>query len=156
MDQLDRDLIRILQKDAKKPFTKIAEELKEPDTTIHFRTRRLLENNVVTRFSALVCPEALGYTTSVLLHIEIGGHILPDISKDRTQSFAQELAQEEHFLLVAVDSKPMLIHAVLMGTSEENLLQHVENLKKSPDVVNVSLDSLSLIVKGWEISGTPD
>ncbi len=156
MDQLDRDLIRILQKDAKKPFTQIAEELKQPDTTIHFRTRRLRDNNILTRFSALVDPAAFGYTCSALLHIEIGGHILPDISKDRTQTFAQELAQEEHFLFVAVDSKPMLIHALMMGTSEEDLLERIENLKKSPDIVNVSHDSLSHVVKGWEISGNPD
>ena len=156
MDQLDRDLISILQKDAKKPFTQISEELKQPDTTIHFRTRRLRENNIITRFSALVQPEALGYTTSAILHIEIGGHILPDISKERTETFAQELVQEEHFLFVAVDSKPMLIHAILMGTSEEDLLQRIENLKKSPDIVNVSIDSLNHVVKGWEISGTPD
>ncbi len=156
MDQLDRDLIRILQKDAKKPFTQIAEELNQPDTTIHFRTRRLKDNNIVTRFSALVRPEALGYTTSAFLHIEIGGHILPDISKDRTQTFAQELAQEEHFLFVAIDNKPMLIHAIMMGTSNEDLLERIETLKKSPDIVNVSFDSLNHIVKGWEIGGNPD
>ncbi|MFW9835214.1 MAG: AsnC family transcriptional regulator, partial [Candidatus Thorarchaeota archaeon] len=49
MDQLDRDLIRILQKDAKTPFTKIAKDLDQPDTTIHFRAKRLKENDVVTR-----------------------------------------------------------------------------------------------------------
>jgi len=156
LDQLDRDLIHILQKDAKKPFTQIAEELNQPDTTIHFRTRRLRENNVVTRFCALVHPEALGYTESALLHIEIGGHILPDISKERTQTFAQEIAQEEHFLWVAVDSERTLIHAILMGTSEEELSTRIENLKKSPDIVNISFDSLGAIVKGWEISGNPD
>lgn len=156
MDQLDRDLIRILQKDAKKPFTQIAQELEQPDTTIHFRTRRLKDNKIVTRFCALVDPEALGYTESALLHIEIGGHILPDISKDRTETFAGELAREEHFLWVAVGAEPMLIHALVMGTSEDNLLQHVEKVRKSPDVVKVSYDSLNSIVKGWELSGNPD
>ncbi|TFG28735.1 Lrp/AsnC family transcriptional regulator [Candidatus Thorarchaeota archaeon] len=156
MDQLDRDLIRILQKDAKRPFTQIAEELNQPDTTIHFRTRRLKENNIVTRFCALLHPDALGYTQSALLHIEIGGHILPDISKDRTQTFAMELAQEEHFLWVAIGSEPMKIHTLVLGTSEDDILQHIEDVKKSPDVVNVSFESLNNIVKGWEISGNPE
>ena len=156
MDQLDRDLIRILQKDAKKPFTQIAEELKQPDTTIHFRTRRLRDNNIITRFCALVQPEALGYTQSALLHVEIGGHILPDLSKDRTQTFAQELAQKDHVLWVAVDGELTILHVVLMGTDEDDLLRHIENLKKAPDVVNVSSTSLGSIVKGWEISGIPE
>ncbi|MHA1740489.1 MAG: AsnC family transcriptional regulator, partial [Candidatus Thorarchaeota archaeon] len=54
MDELDRSIIRILQRDARLPFTKIAEELGQADTTIHFRTRRMVRNGVITRFSALV------------------------------------------------------------------------------------------------------
>ena len=121
MDQLDKDLIRILQQDAKRPFTQIAEELKQPDTTIHFRAKRLKENNTVTRFCALVRPEALGFTVAALLTIEIGGHILPEISKDRTQSFAAELGSEDQYLWIAVDDEPMIIHAVIMGENEKDL-----------------------------------
>ncbi len=156
MDQLDRELIRILQKDAKTPFTKIAEELSRPDTTIHFRTKRLEENNVVSRFSALVRPEAFGFTMCSLLTIEIGGHIVPEISKDRTHSFAQELSQRDDYLWVAVDQEPMLIRALLMGTDEEGIESEISRLRKSPDVVNVTENPLGKVVKGWEISGNPE
>ena len=156
MDQLDRDLIRILQQDAKRPFTQIAEELKQPDTTIHFRAKRLKENNTVTRFCALVHPKALGFTVSALLTIEIGGHILPEISMDRTQSFAAELCDEDQYLWIAVDTEPMIIHALIMGENEQDLNQRVETIRKSPDVVKVTMNSMSSIVKGWEISGNPE
>ena len=156
MDQLDRDLIRILQKDAKTPFTKIAEELKQPDTTIHFRAKRLKESNTVTRYCALVRPEALGYTVSAIFRIEIGGHILPEISKDRTRSFAEEIAANEQYLWVAVDEEPMVVHALTMGTDEEDLQERAETLRKSPDVVKVTMTSVSAVVKGWEISGNPE
>ena len=156
MDQLDRDLIRILQQDAKRPFTQIAEELKQPDTTIHFRAKRLKENKTVTRFCALVRPEALGFTVAALLTIEIGGHILPEISKDRTLSFAEELSEEDHYLWIAVDNEPMIIHAVIMGDNEQDLNQRVEVIRKSPDVVKVTMNSINSVVKGWEISGNPE
>ena len=156
MDQLDKDLIRILQQDAKRPFTQIAEELKQPDTTIHFRAKRLKENNTVTRFCALVRPEALGFTVAALLTIEIGGHILPEISKDRTQTFAAELGSEDQFLWIAVDDEPMIIHAVVMGENEQDLNQRVERIRKSPDVVKVTMNSMNSVVKGWEISGNPE
>ncbi|MBD3405880.1 MAG: AsnC family transcriptional regulator [Candidatus Lokiarchaeota archaeon] len=155
MDQLDRDLIKLLQKDARTSFTDIAEELGKPDTTIHFRTKRLKSSNVVTRFSALVRPEAMGYNISGLAKIEIGGHILPDISKNRTDSFAEELAQEEHCLWVAVDTEPMTIYALILAKDEKSLENRVENLRKSPDVVRVSLNLLKSVVKGWELSGKP-
>ncbi|TFG99166.1 Lrp/AsnC family transcriptional regulator [Candidatus Thorarchaeota archaeon] len=156
MDQLDRVLIRILQQDAKRPFTQIAEELKQPDTTIHFRAKRLKENNTVTRFCALVRPEALGYTTSAVLTIEIGGHILPEISKDRTKTFAEELGKEEQYLWIALDNEPMIIHAVILGENEDDLKQRVEGIRKSPDVVKVTMKPMSSVVKGWELSGIPE
>ncbi len=156
MDQLDRDLIRILQQDAKKPFTQIAEELKQPDTTIHFRARRLKENGTVTRFCALVRPEALGFTKAALLTITIGGHILPEISKDRTKTFADELSKDDQYLWIAVDEEPMIIHALIMGEDEQDLNQRVESIRKSPDVVNVTMNPMSSIQKGWEISGNLD
>jgi DNA-binding Lrp family transcriptional regulator len=142
-----------LQQDAKRPFTQIAEELKQPDTTIHFRAKRLKENNIVTRFCALVCPEALGYTTSATLTIEIGGHILPEISKDRTKTFAEELGKEEEYLWIALDNEPMTIHAIILGENEDDLKQKVEGIRKSPDVVKVTMKPMSTVVKGWEISG---
>ena len=154
MDQLDRDLLRILQKDAKTPFTRIAEELKQPDTTIHFRAKRLKENNTITRYCALVHPEALGYSASAIFRIEIGGHILPEISRDRTHTFAEELAEDEQYLWVAVDEEPMIVHALTMGIDEADLQGRADALQKSPDVVKVTMTPVSAVVKGWELSGT--
>ncbi|MGY5852747.1 MAG: Lrp/AsnC family transcriptional regulator [Candidatus Thorarchaeota archaeon] len=155
MDELDKSLIKLLQRDARMPFTQIGKELEQPDTTIHFRTRKLRENNIVTRFSALVRPEAVGFTSAAIFTIEVGGHILPDISKDRAVTFAEELAEDEQYLWIAVDREPMRIHAMAMGETDEDLEARAEQLKKSPDIVNVTVLPVGKVVKGWEISGWP-
>ncbi|MGV9104003.1 MAG: Lrp/AsnC family transcriptional regulator, partial [Candidatus Thorarchaeota archaeon] len=67
MEELDGRLLHLLQKNARKPFTQIAEELDTPDTTINFRTKKLLKREIITRFSALVKPEACGYHDACLL-----------------------------------------------------------------------------------------
>ncbi len=159
LDDLDRRLIRILQRDARTPFTHIASELgkegeKVPDTTIHFRTKKLIKNNVVSRFAALIRPEALGYHTAALLRIEIGGHILPDISRDRASSFAEELSEEDYVLWAAIE-EPISIHAVILGTDEDSLVQRRDEIAKSPDVANIVMIPLSKVVRGWELSGHP-
>jgi DNA-binding Lrp family transcriptional regulator len=156
MDKLDKDLIRILQRDAKTPYIRIGKELGRRDTTIRFRVQRLEANNIVPRFSARVRPEALGYNQSALMTIEIGGHIVPDISKDRTHTFAEELSMRDEYLWVAVDEAPMLIRALVMGGDESDIQEEVDRLRKSPDVVNVTANPLSKVLKGWEISGTPE
>lgn len=155
MDDLDKDLIRILQRDAKTPFTKIAEELKHPDTTIHFRAKRLKENNVVSRYCALVRPEALGFNISALLRIDIGGHVVPAVSKERTQTFAEELSVHDHFLWVAADRESMAIHALMMAENDDDLEEKVASLRRSPDVANVTVTPSGTVVKGWEMSGLP-
>ncbi len=155
IDDLDRHLIRILQRDARTPFTHIASELKQPDTTVHFRTKKLIKNNIVSRFAALVHPEAFGYHTAALIKIEIGGHILPDISKERATTFAEEIAEEDYVLWVAVE-EPNTVHATLLGEDEETIRKIREDISKSPDVVNTVLIPLTSVVKGWELSGNPE
>jgi hypothetical protein len=108
----------------------------------------------VSRFAALIRPEAFGYHTAGLVKIEIGGHIVADISKDRASSFAEELAEEDHTLWVAVE-EPNTVHAILLGEDEEAIQQIRESISKSPDVVNTVLIPLTSIVKGWELSGNP-
>ncbi len=153
MDELDLKILEFLQRDARLPFTQIAKELGQPDTTVHFRTRRLLKTGVVTRFSALVNPSAFGFESSALLRIQIGGHILPEISVDRTRSFAYELGDDEHFLWIAIGGEPMTIHALLMAKNDDEISQIVEELKKRPDVVGVSVTTIEQVTKGWEITG---
>ncbi len=155
MDELDKALIKILQRDARIKFTDIAKELGQPDTTIHFRTRKLKEKDVVSRFSAIVKPDALGYSTAAILRIEIGGHIIAEISKDRSLTFAQELAEDEQYLWVAVDKEPMTVYALLMGEDEEDLVKRTETLRKNADIVNVTVTPVGRVVKGWEITGWP-
>ena len=156
LDPLDRKLIAILQRDAMLHITRIAKELGQPDSTIRFRTKKLRERNIVNRFSALVRPEALGYTTAGVFRIEIGGHILPEISRNRTKTFAEELAADEQYLWIAVEEEPMVIHALVMATDDDDLQTRAETLRKSPDIINVSVTQVSSVVKGWEISGHPE
>jgi DNA-binding Lrp family transcriptional regulator len=156
LDDLDRRLLAILQRDAMMHITNIAKELGQPDSTIRFRTKKLKERNIVNRFSALVRPEALGFTTSGIFRIEVGGHILPEISRDRTKTFAEELAADEQYLWIAVEEEPMVIHALVMATDDEDLETRAETLRKSPDIVNVTVTKISSVVKGWEISGHPE
>ena len=49
----------------------------------------------------------------------------------------------------------MVVHALTMGVDEEDLQERAETLRKSPDVVKVTMTPVSAVVKGWEISGSP-
>ena len=54
LDELDRDLLAILRKDARRPVSSLAQELSVSRATISARIQRLVDNEVVLGFSAIV------------------------------------------------------------------------------------------------------
>lgn len=51
MDDLDRDIIEILRRDARTPYTEIAEDLGISEGTVRNRVDRLIDDGVIERFT---------------------------------------------------------------------------------------------------------
>jgi len=60
LDEIDKGLLRILQENAKTPYSKISKELGISEATVHLRIRKLVKQGVIKRFQAIVDPEKVG------------------------------------------------------------------------------------------------
>ena len=60
IDDIDKEILRMLQDNARVSFRKIAKKLNVSETTIFMRVRKLLRKKVKKRFTAIVSPEMLG------------------------------------------------------------------------------------------------
>lgn len=60
LDRIDRKLLKILQNNAKTPYSKISDELGVSEATVHLRIKKLLRLGVIKRFQAIVDPEKVG------------------------------------------------------------------------------------------------
>ncbi len=60
LDAIDKGLLRILQENAKTPYSKISKELGISEATVHLRIRKLVKQGVIKRFQAIVDPEKVG------------------------------------------------------------------------------------------------
>lgn len=60
LDEIDRELLRILQDDAKTPYSKISKQIGISEATVHLRVKKLLKLGVIKRFQAVVDPEKVG------------------------------------------------------------------------------------------------
>lgn len=60
LDEVDKQLLRILQENAKTPYSKISKQLGISEATVHLRIRRLVKMEVIKRFQAVVDPEKVG------------------------------------------------------------------------------------------------
>jgi DNA-binding Lrp family transcriptional regulator len=60
IDDIDREIIRMLQDDSRISFRRISEKLNVSEATIFVRVKKLLEKKVIKRFTAIISPEVLG------------------------------------------------------------------------------------------------
>ncbi|RLF04370.1 MAG: AsnC family transcriptional regulator [Thermoprotei archaeon] len=67
LDEIDKELLRILQDNAKTPYSKISKRLGVSEATVHLRIRKLLKRGVIKRFQAIVDPEKVGKGTVAII-----------------------------------------------------------------------------------------
>jgi len=74
LDHYDRNILSILQDDARTPFTKIAETLGVSDATIHFRVKKMEEMGLIEKFTIIMNEKKAGMpiTTYILIRVDPG------------------------------------------------------------------------------------
>ncbi|AEH24450.1 Lrp/AsnC family transcriptional regulator [Pyrococcus yayanosii] len=70
LDEVDKKIIEILQRDGKVPLREISKKTGLAESTIHERIKRLRESGVIKKFTAIVDPEALGFTMLAFILIK--------------------------------------------------------------------------------------
>ena len=83
LDDLDKRILKLLQKDARLSFAEIGRHLDIAETTVRFRVNRLVESGVITRFAALLDPVKVG--------LKVGGAILLKIDPAHLEDACKEL-----------------------------------------------------------------
>ena len=71
LDETDRAILRILQADARTPFSEIARRIEMSSATVHDRVSRMEEADVIRGYHADVDPGALGYGVSAFVGLQV-------------------------------------------------------------------------------------
>jgi DNA-binding Lrp family transcriptional regulator len=73
LDEIDVEIIKILQENAKTSYRVIQDKLKISIGTIHNRISKLEENNIIEGYTLKLNNEKLGYKLTFLIRINIDG-----------------------------------------------------------------------------------
>ncbi|MHA2006252.1 MAG: Lrp/AsnC family transcriptional regulator [Promethearchaeota archaeon] len=84
LDKIDKQILNNLQKDGRKSFAEIARELDVNEATIRFRVKKLLDKEVIIRFSALLNPRKIG--------LAVTGIIMATVDPRKSKDTFKELA----------------------------------------------------------------
>lgn len=154
IDELDQKIIQLLKEDARIAYTKIAELLKIPDTTVHFRIKKLKDKlKIIKGFTVLLSPESFGYIYGGLIKIKVGDHIIKEISIERTLEMGKNFAKNSNFGLLATAEDGTILYGVIFTKNEEELDQFVSNLRHEPDIIDVETVKFTNVIKGNELIG---
>ena len=80
MDELDRNIIRILQENGRASNAQIARDVGVSEGTVRRRLQTLLQDGVI-KVVALPDPEVLGYNTEALVGIQVDPDKIDDVAR---------------------------------------------------------------------------
>ncbi|MCK5548004.1 MAG: Lrp/AsnC family transcriptional regulator [Thermoplasmata archaeon] len=82
MDELDIDIVRCMNENARKSFREMAKELKVSLSTISNRVHRLEEEGVLKGYLPVLDAQKIGYDLSAVIGIRISKGRLLDVQKE--------------------------------------------------------------------------
>ena len=82
LDEIDVEIIKILQENAKTSYRVIQDKLNISIGTIHNRIAKLEENDIIEGYTLKLNNEKLGYKLTFLIRINIDGKHTPEILEE--------------------------------------------------------------------------
>jgi Lrp/AsnC family transcriptional regulator, regulator for asnA, asnC and gidA len=75
LDDVDRQILNLLQDDARRSFKDIAEEVKVSEATVFVRVKKLMKNSVIKSYKAIVDPKQVGKGTLAFVMLKANPNV---------------------------------------------------------------------------------
>jgi len=148
LDEWDRRIVSILQRDGRASNVDIARELGLAEATVRKRIERLLESGII-RVRAVADPESLGLTTRMMIAIQT--------DQTELESVADRLASIQEVLSVSIVTGTYdVIIEVALPSSGQLLSFILDKVVTIPGVKRTDTYHVLKVVKQANMWGLPD
>ena len=118
MEDLDRQIVRLLTQDGRRSFTDLAKDTGLSVSAVHQRVRRLEKRGVLRGYQAAVDPEAVDLPLTAFVSIKPIDPAAPDDAPERLAHLAaieacHSVAGEESYILKVRVESPAALEALL-------------------------------------------
>jgi len=122
LDEIDENIVRILQDDARKSYREIKEALHISIGTIHNRITKLKNNQIIEGYTLKLNNAKLGYKLTFLISIQIKGkyteEILNELSKKPEICSIFNITGEQSAVLICRFKESEDVHLFLRELNE--------------------------------------
>ena len=127
MDALDRSIIDALRKDARASFADVGNLVGLSASAVKRRVDRLRASGAIRGFTAVVDPDALGWTTEAFVEVYCGDRTSPDVIRDCVARHPEVVAA-----YTVTGDADALLHLVAEDT--RHLEAALERIRQEPEI----------------------
>jgi DNA-binding Lrp family transcriptional regulator len=101
MDDLDRQILDILRRDSRTPYTEIADEVGTSEGTVRNRVERLLDDGIIERFTVATRTGNVKAMIEIGVAVDVNTNEMADRLADWKQvDFVWQVSGEEDIVLI--------------------------------------------------------
>ena len=127
MDELDKKILEILQKNDKTPYYEIGKILDVGSTTVHSRVKKMVENGVIIKFAAIVDPKKVGYPACKIVGLTV--------QPDKIEEVAEKISKFDEVTMIGTTGGDHDIVMEVIGPDERTIGRFVNEKIKTIDGV---------------------
>jgi Lrp/AsnC family transcriptional regulator for asnA, asnC and gidA len=124
LDVVDIKILNMLQKNARVPFSRIANEAGMNEATVRYRVKQLMESGVITKFTALLNPVKIGFSTTGIMMVKTDPTLFEEAAKQ-----ISELTETYH----AFQNTGEFDIVAVVHTRD---LRHLSDLRKKVEMIS--------------------
>jgi DNA-binding Lrp family transcriptional regulator len=152
IDDLDIEILKYLEGDARKSLKKLADQLNKKTSTIYHRLQRLKSNEVILGYSVIFNPKFLNIKKISFEKIVVKPLNFSSLDDMFIKSFANFLDKEfQEVLFIALSEDGKIIYLISIHRSEEDHKEFIVKLKDNPYIDKIETEFFSQIIKGQKI-----
>jgi DNA-binding Lrp family transcriptional regulator len=127
MDELDREILSILRRDARKPYTEIADEVGTSEGTVRNRVERMTDEEVIERFTVATQTGNVKAMIELDVAVDVDTSDLSERVADWDEvDFVWQVSGEEDIVLVVDAADTQSVNQLITEARE---LEEVVNTK---------------------------
>ncbi|MFB6140153.1 MAG: Lrp/AsnC family transcriptional regulator [Halosimplex sp.] len=119
MDELDREILTILRRDARAPYTEIADEVGTSEGTVRNRVESLVDDGVIERFTVATRTGNVKAMIEVGVDVSVDTHDISDrVAEWPEVDFVWQVSGEEDIVFVVDAQDTGRVNEIITQTRE--------------------------------------
>lgn len=98
LDAYDRKLVAEVQRDARLPQSELGARVNLSTAAVNRRLKRLADEGVIEKYTAVVSPEALGYSLTIVVQVEVESEQIDRLDEMKRSFQACPLVQQCYYV----------------------------------------------------------